>query len=236
MRIVIIDDQRLFAEVLAVALADEGHEISGVAANAVEAEELVAELAPDILLLDVGSPERTGLALGKDLMARRPETKIIVLTALTNPAIARQALRIGFHGVLTKDASIASVLSAIAAVSEGQVAMPRTPARESFGVLHDEWEVDIVARQLTARELEVLRLLAEAFTNQRIATQLSISPNTVRTHVQAILTKLQVHSRLEAAAFALRHGLVEVPPLGSAEIWPRSLPDYTRAAPKDASG
>ncbi len=208
MRVLLVDDQRLFADALAATLRDHGAtavEIVGTGAAALES--LDQEL-PDVVLLDVGLPDRSGLAVGQEIVDRHPELRVIAVTAIDDPRLAREAIRAGFHGYLTKDARIWEFTSAIQAVLAGQVVMPRPLARRAATPQGDE-EVALLVRQLTPRELEVLRLLAQGKTSAVLADELGIQRNTVRTHVQSIFAKLNVHSRLEAAAFAVRHGVVE---------------------------
>lgn len=164
------------------------------------------EHRPDMVLLDLGLPDRSGLELGRDILQELPETKIVAVTALEDERSVHDALRAGFHGYLTKQTEAGRFRNALTSIQDGQTVFPQRLMGRNRELTDDE----LLADQLTTREVEVLQLLAEGATSGQIAEQLLVSPNTVRTHVQGILSKLQVHSRLEAAAFAVRHGLVKV--------------------------
>jgi two-component system nitrate/nitrite response regulator NarL len=138
---------------------------------------------------------------------------VLALTALEEPGSVREALRLGFQGYLTKDISIRQFVDAVRTALDGQVVVSRRSAPAVVGERPSPIDrVGRLAEHLTGREREVLSLIVEGAGSREISSRLHIAPNTVRTHVQSILTKLQVHSRLEAAAFAVRHGLVELEP------------------------
>lgn len=167
---------------------------------------------PDVVLVDIGLPDESGLSVGKRILDELPETKVVAVTSLIDPRAVAEAVRLGFRGYVTKDTPVNQFVSSIQAVLDGNVVMPKQLARQAAGDRSpEEQHADILIKQLTERERQVLQLLAEGSSGVQIAARLSISPNTVRTHVQSILTKLQVHSRLEAAAFAVRHGLIRTP-------------------------
>ncbi len=126
------------------------------------------------------------------------------MTALEDDRSVQDALRAGFHGYLTKQTEAERFKHALTSVADGQIVSPPRSAHRR----RERTEDELLADQLTSREVEVLQLLSEGATSGKIAEQLRVSPNTVRTHVHGILSKLQVHSRLEAAAFAVRCGLV----------------------------
>ena len=179
-----------------------------VATTGAEGRELVHGLRPDLILVDIGLPDESGLVAGRRILEEYPEAKVVALTALLSPATVREAVRLGFHGYITKDTPVSRFASSLRAILDGQVVFPRRLA-SALGRPRDDGS-DLLAAQLTARELEVLGLMADGLSGTNIALKLGISSNTVRTHIQSILTKLQVHSRLEAVAFALRRGLVRL--------------------------
>jgi two-component system nitrate/nitrite response regulator NarL len=207
-----VDDHTLFAEAMRPTLEGEGIEIVGIATSGADALDAVARHQPDLVLVDLGLPDRSGLAVGADILARWPDTKVLALTALDDPRAVKEAMRTGFHGYVTKDIPVAKFVEAVLATFGGQVVLPHRLAAHAAGARSGhEREIALLVEQLTYREFDVLRLLAEGLTGDGIARRLGISRNTVRTHVQSILSKLQVHSRLEAAAFAVRHGIVDPP-------------------------
>lgn len=180
-----------------------------VATTGAEGRELMRGQRPDLILIDIGLPDESGLVAGRRILEEYPDAKVVALTALLSPATVREAVRIGFHGYITKDTPVARFASSLRAIMDGQVVFPRRLA-SALGRSREDDGSELLAAQLTARELEVLGLMAEGISGTDIARRLGISTNTVRTHIQSILTKLQVHSRLEAVAFALRRGLVRL--------------------------
>jgi two-component system nitrate/nitrite response regulator NarL len=209
LRVLIVDDHQLFAEAVQITLEDYGMEVEGIATTAEEGLRRARAMKPDVILLDIGLPDRSGLSLGQTLIEELPETKIIGVTALDDSRTIDEARRIGFSGYLTKDTPVAQFARSLRTAVGGTVVISRprhTPQDE-----HED-DVALLARQLTPRELQVLALLVEGMSSKGIARTLSISTNTVRTHIENILTKLQVRSRLEAVAFAVRHRIVSLDP------------------------
>ena len=202
----IVDDHRLFADAIRVTLTEMGMSVLGVYTTADTGLAGAREHRPDMVLLDLGLPDRPGLELGREILEELPETKVVALTALEDEKSVQDALKAGFHGYLTKQTEAARFQRALRSVQDGQSVFPQ----RQVGRNRERTDDELMAEQLTTREVEVLQLLAEGASSGQIAEQLRVSPNTVRTHVQGILSKLQVHSRLEAAAFAVRHQLVKV--------------------------
>jgi DNA-binding NarL/FixJ family response regulator len=207
MKVLVVEDQRLFADAVAATLRSHGAETVEVVGTGDEALASLEGAAHDVVLLDIGLPDRSGLSLGREIVERHPQVRVIAVTAIDDTRLAREAIRAGFHGYLTKDVRVSEFMSAIQAVLAGQVVMPSPLARRVASPRRDD--IALLVHQLTPRELDVLRLLAQGKTSEDLAVELGIRRNTVRTHVQSILAKLQVHSRLEAAAFAVRHGVVD---------------------------
>jgi two-component system, NarL family, nitrate/nitrite response regulator NarL len=203
-----VDDHRLFADAIRVTVSEMGMSVLGVYATAESGLAGAREHHPDMVLLDLGLPDRPGLDLGREILDEMPGTKVVALTALEDEKSIQDAHKAGFHGYLTKQTEAGRFRRALQSVEDGQTVFPSPPAGRNRGRSADQ----LLAEQLTAREVEVLQLLAEGASSGRISEQLGVSPNTVRTHVQGILSKLQVHSRLEAAAFAVRLGLVDPRP------------------------
>ena len=209
MRVLVVDDHKLFAEAVQLALEKHGMEVV-VATSPDEGLEAAVRMSPDVVLLDIGLPGRSGLDLGREILEERPDAKIVVVTSFDDQRALQEAVRLGFHGFLTKDTKLPQLVRAITDVAEGQLVVPhRLAIRRRNG---ESEESDLLASQLTRREREVLSLLASGSNSSEIARALVVSPNTVRTHVQSILAKLQVHSRLEAVAFATRHQLLATSP------------------------
>jgi two-component system, NarL family, nitrate/nitrite response regulator NarL len=200
----------LFAEAIRSALDDAGMEAVGVVTTGRAALAFLEDDRPDVILLDLGLPDRSGLAVGREILEMWPEAKLMVLTALDDPKAVEEAMRAGFRGYLTKDTPVSRFVSSIEAIAAGQEVFPHRFAQRMRrpGSNDSVW---LLISQLTPREREVLGLLVEGADGRTIATRLGISRNTVRTHVQSILTKLQVHSRLEAATLAVRHRVVPLP-------------------------
>jgi two-component system nitrate/nitrite response regulator NarL len=205
----IVDDHLLFAEAIGQTLSGMGMTLVDIATRGDQVLPAVREQRPDLVLMDVGLAEDNGIAIGREILSEAPGTKVVVLTALEDEETLQDALRSGFHGYLTKNSEPEKFRRALESVSDGQVVFQHGLGRAVPAGGGGASDAELLARQLTSREVEVLQLLAEGASSKAIAERLSVSPNTVRTHVQGILTKLQVHSRLEAAAFAVRHKLVK---------------------------
>jgi len=213
--VLIADQNQRFAEGLGVMLdAQDDLAVLGVAYDSHQAVELAARHEPIVLLLDA---HMSGLDLASTLRAVKavsPATRVLVLSADTRKETIAEALRAGADGFLAKDASSRQVAGALRSLAEGRTGMVITAEPVARPTRNPS--VDLRSRTLTNREREILGLLANGWSNRRIADECFLSLNTVRTHVQNILIKLDVHSKLEAVAFALEHGLV-LPDRGQVE-------------------
>jgi DNA-binding NarL/FixJ family response regulator len=211
-KVLVVDDHALFTDaILPVLRGMEEMEVLGVARSGREALELFGREGPDLLMLDLGLPDMTGIELGRRLLQERPEVRILALTGRRDAQAVKEAMAAGFTGYLTKDTPLPSFAERIRAALRGEVVVPqRLETPRVVTRTPEEQNAALLADQLTPREREVLSLLVEGTDNMEIARRLSVSTNTVRTHVQSILTKLGVRSRLQAAAFAVRHQVVEV--------------------------
>jgi DNA-binding NarL/FixJ family response regulator len=219
--VLIIDDHQLFAEVISSTLEFMGARVLDIAMTAEQGLAAARRHRPDLVLVDIGLPDESGLALGSKILAELPETRLVAVTALHDAQAVAEALRIGFQGYVTKDTPVRQFLTTIVAVMDGQVVVPKHLARRAAGARTQyEAQVALVVDQLTEREREVLTQLARGASTVQISRALAVSPNTIRTHTQNILTKLGVHSRLEAVAFAIRHGIVRAPESRRAEAYP----------------
>lgn len=207
-RVLIVDDESLFAEALAASLERQGIDIVGIARNGKGAVALARAKRPDIVLMDLGLPDIDGLTAGKRILADRLETKIVAVTGLNEAGMVREAIRAGFQGCVMKETSLSALLGSLMAVAQTQSVLPLEAAQALAGMRSKEQDAALLAGQLTARERQILTLLSRGVPGPDLAHHLHLSPNTVRTHIQNICAKLHVHSRLEAVAFAMRHGIV----------------------------
>lgn len=207
-RVLIVDDHSLFAEGIEYGLRRHGLNVVGIVTTARQAISTSRELRPDIVLLDVLLPDQDGVSAGRRILADGSEVKVIVLTGLDDADLARRAIQSGLHGYMSKSASIMELVGAIITTVGGHAVMPERAVRFMAGNPTPEDEETLLLKQLTNRERQILASLAQGLSPRQIADRLVVSPNTVRTHIQNIRSKLLVRSRLEAVAFAVRHGLV----------------------------
>jgi DNA-binding NarL/FixJ family response regulator len=179
------------------------------AGDAAQALDAIRQERPDLVLVDLGLPDMYGIDLGKIILDEWPDVIVVALTQLSDPRAVREALQAGFHGYLTKETPLPLFLRSVQMAMAGEVVVPHRLAAEAAGARSpEEKHADLVREKLTPRENQILALLVEGASTKTMAQRLSLSKNTVRTHAQNILEKLQVSSRLEAVAFAVRHGLV----------------------------
>jgi two-component system, NarL family, nitrate/nitrite response regulator NarL len=207
--VLIVDDDVLFADSLRLLLLDEGIEMVGHASSIEDVYKAVDQQTWDVVLIELHLAGRLTLACGLDVRERCPGSRVIVLTSEAKPDWIRMVSRSGLDGFLTKDVTPLHLLRVIRDVRAGRGKNPFTYTARRRPDRSDGMLTSLLQEQLTQREKQVLSLLVEGLDGCEIARYLQIAPNTVRTHVQNVLVKLQVHSRLEAAAFAVKHGLVD---------------------------
>nr|WP_241005348.1 response regulator transcription factor [Nocardioides sp. zg-1228] len=210
-----VDDQELFRRGLIMLLGgDSDIEVVGEAADGITATDLAITTAPDVILLDVRMPRRTGVEACRAIKEAVPATKIIMLTVSDEEADLYESVKNGAAGYLLKDSSIEEVAQAVRVVNEGQSLISPSMAVkliDEFKQMSKPEREQGPALRLTERELEVLRLVAKGLNNREVAKELFISENTVKNHVRNILEKLQLHSRMEAVMYAMREKLLDLP-------------------------
>lgn len=211
LRVLVIDDHTLFREGLESLLTRRDIDVVASVGDGNEGLRLIDELNPDIVLLDMRMPEITGLGVLAALQAKGVSMPIVVLTTSADEKDLVESLRSGARGYLLKDMEPDSLVIALGEVVAGKtvVAPSLTPilAKVVQGDFNELDESESLFNDLTPRETEILCLLAEGQSNKVIARNLGISDGTVKLHVKAILRKLNIHSRVEAAVLAVEHGL-----------------------------
>ncbi|MGH7904507.1 MAG: response regulator [Candidatus Dormibacteraceae bacterium] len=210
-RVVIVDDQTLFRTGL-VRLLDEDPriEVVGQAADGNEGARLAAALEPDVVLMDLKMPNLDGVEATRKIVAEHPEVKVLVLTTFDADSYVLQALKAGASGYVLKDSQADAIVSSIVAVVAGERVMASAVARRVLDMLTGSSTPKAFYDGLTAREVEILKLLATGMANKQIAYQLKISEKTVRNHVSNMYEKLNIYDRAQAVLYAVRKGLVEV--------------------------
>ncbi|MGH3835185.1 MAG: response regulator [Pseudonocardiaceae bacterium] len=204
--IVLGDDHAVFVESLVSVLVGAGFRVPAVARTLAGTIEAVRHHRPDVCLLSRHFSDGDGVAAIGRVIAVSPATRILVLTAEGDTEAMRHAVRLGAAGYVDKTWGVRKLVQALQRVVDGAVVLdaPRAPSPRS-----DISEARRLAAHLTARERECLALLVEGLDTRAMTLRLGVSTTTVRSHVQALLTKLGVHSRLEAATFAVRYDLVD---------------------------
>jgi DNA-binding NarL/FixJ family response regulator len=197
-------------------LADDNFEVVAEARDGAEALALVKKLQPEILLLDLAMPNMPGMEALRELTTHEIQTRTIVLTAKIEKQQILEALQLGARGVVLKDAAVEHLAACIRAVMQGQYWLDGRPVQNLVQVLRDLTAQTAPPPRktygLTSRELEVVTLITEGYTNKDIATAFSISEETVKRHLTNIFNKLGVGNRLELALFALNHHLLPPAP------------------------
>ncbi len=212
LRVLLVDDHDLFRTGLRNLLEEQGIHVVGEAAAGTEAIGLVKELAPDVVIMDLNMPLMTGVEATRQIVALSPLTRVLVLTISDQDDDVMDAILAGACGYLLKDASIHELIRGIhsAAVGESLIS-PHIAAKvlQRMRAQTNSPEIaETIRAELSDREIEVLKLIANGNDNAQIAAQLSISPKTVKNHISNILMKLQIDNRIQAAVYAVRSGIV----------------------------
>ena len=215
LRTVVADDHRLFRQGLVSLMATRPDLVTivGEAETAEEAVALCDHLGPDLILLDIYLGDGSGLDAAARIRSAFPEVAVVMLTASELDEHLDRAIRLGVSGYLLKDLDASELFDLVEGVSRGEVAVTKAIASrmlKSLAVTDANVDnPDDDAPPLTPREIDVLRLVARGASNQQIAVELHVTVNTVKAHLKRILEKLSVQNRTQAAAYAMRRGLVD---------------------------
>jgi NarL family two-component system response regulator LiaR len=214
-RTVVVDDQALIRGGIK-AIFERGSDVAivGEAADGASALRVVERLRPDVVLMDLMMPGMNGVEATRQITNGNLGARVLVLTSFASDDDVLPAIKAGASGYLLKDSEPRELARAIRQVHRGQSALHPVIARNAFHKF-DEPATISAASSLTAREIDVLRLVARGLSNHEIASELVVGETTVRTHVSNILDKLQLESRTQAALYALREGLAS---LGDARL------------------
>jgi DNA-binding NarL/FixJ family response regulator len=212
LRVLLVDDHDLFRTGLRNLLEDQGVEIIGEAGDGALAVTQARELAPDVVVMDLNMPGMTGVEATRQITSIAPLTRVLVLTISDHDTDVLDAILAGACGYLMKDASIDELMAGIraAAIGESLISshiagkvLQRVRATSSQPEM-----AETIRTELSDREIEVLKLIANGKDNAMIAGELHISPKTVKNHISNILMKLQIENRIQAAVYAVRSGIV----------------------------
>jgi len=216
LRVMVVDDHALFRRGLEMVLGNEEDlELVGEASDGQEAVERAQDLMPDVVLMDVRMPRRSGIEATAQIRDLVPHVKILMLTISDDEADLYDAIKAGASGYLLKEIPIEEVADAIRSVWAGQSRISPSMASKlltEFAAMSKATDErpQMPSPRLTDREMEVLKLVAQGLNNRDIAKQLFISENTVKNHIRNILEKLHLHSRMEAVVYAVREKMIEI--------------------------
>ena len=211
LRVMLVDDHDLFRTGLRNLLEEQGVHIVAEAADGGTALQLVRELAPDVVVMDLNMPGMNGIEATREITRLAPLTRVLVLTISDQDGDVMDAILSGACGYLMKDSSIQDLMAGISAAAVGEsLISPHIASKvlQRIRATSVEAGEGISRPELSDRETEVLRLIANGKDNAEIAQELHISPKTVKNHISNILMKLQIENRIQAAVYAVRSGLV----------------------------
>ncbi len=209
-RLLLADDHRMLREGLRKSLDELGFTIVGEARNGAEAVDLAAAVQPDVVLMDVTMPELDGVEATRQLKSRLPNTFVIMLTMHADQDVLAEAIRAGANGYLVKDCSTDEIAMAIEAVAGGETALSPGLAASMLAEVRRQENGQQPERVITAREEEVLQLIADGCSTPEVAEQLFISQKTVKNHLASIYQKLDARDRTQAVLQAVRMGIVSI--------------------------
>jgi len=205
LRVLLVDDHALVRRGFRRMLEDEPtFQVAGEASDGLEAVELALELRPDVIVMDCALPQMNGIEASRRILAKLPETAVLMLSMHSEDTLVKQAMEAGARGYILKNAMDLDLVSAIKKVAEGQTVLDPQIARG--GALKGERDTG-----LTPRELEILQHIVAGKSNKEIATELSLSVNTVSVHRANIMDALGIHKTAELVVYAIRNGLVNLP-------------------------
>ncbi len=210
LRVMLVDDHDLFRTGLRNLLEEQGVQIVAEASDGSSALSLVRELAPDVVVMDLNMPGMNGIEATREIVRAAPLTRVVVLTISDQDGDVMDAILAGACGYLLKDSSIQDLMQGIRAAAVGEALIsPHIASKVLQRIRASGIEAESgVGPELSDRENEVLRLIANGKDNAEIAQELHISPKTVKNHISNILMKLQIENRIQAAVYAVRSGIV----------------------------
>jgi DNA-binding NarL/FixJ family response regulator len=211
--VLIVDDERTFGEALEVVLGREKDlRVIYVATGGTEAVAAAGTQHPDVVLMDVSMPDMSGIEATRRIKEADPDAAVVILSGHDDDHLLARAVQAGASGMLRKTEAVVDVASTVRRAHRGEAIHDENEVEMAQRRLRHRRELDEDAKsrldRLTPRELEILSLMAAGRSPEEIATALGMSPNTLRTHTQNVLTKLRVHSKMEALVLAIRHGKV----------------------------
>ena len=223
--VLIVDDERTFGEALELALAHEDDlAIVAVETDGAHAIEAATERQPDVVIMDVSMPGMSGIEATRRIREAHPDTRVVILSGHDDEHLLARAVQAGASGLLRKTEAVANVADTVRRAHHGEELHPGDEIERSLRRLRHRRDADDDARRrlerLTPRETEILSLMAKGNSPEDIAKLLTMSPNTLRTHTQNVLTKLGVHSKMEALVLAIRHGKVATVDVSDDETTP----------------
>jgi DNA-binding NarL/FixJ family response regulator len=213
-RVLLVDDHQLLTDSLARLLgAEPDIEVMGIGASVADAKQLAHERM-DVVLMDYRLPDGTGAEATRAIKARWPSARVVMLTAVHDDETILESIQAGADGYLTKDRAVDDVVATVRSARAGETLLPRSVIlgiAQRVAVARDRQSDRPPIEALTPRELQILQALAEGLATPDICERLVISRNTLRTHVQNIMMKLHVHSKLEAVTVGLRNRIIDPP-------------------------
>jgi len=207
-----VDDHDLFRTGLRNLLEEQGVQVVGECDNGTDALRAVREVAPDVVVMDLNMPGISGVEATRQISMIAPLTRVLVLTISDQDSDVMDAILAGACGYLLKDSSITELISGIQAAAVGESLVSPAIASKVLQRIRassvSAYEAELIQSELSDREIEVLKLIANGKDNGMIALELHISPKTVKNHISNILMKLQINNRIQAAVYAVRSGIV----------------------------